>query len=135
MANFCDWYCYVYYSNASDLFGCKNCGHYSQYIYPMGEKANNILYCESFKCCTKDFSNYYLSKNKSIIFDIFFGCTTIITCCMYCHSQTYNVQVNNILFFPLEEVRKFKKKNKETPVTIYDCFDYNQRYDIYESLS
>ena len=81
----------------------------------------------------KDFSNYYLSKNKSIIFDIFFGCTTIITCCMYCHSQTYNVQVNNILFFPLEEVRKFKKKDKETPVTIYDCFDYNQRYDIYES--
>ena len=26
-----------------------------------------------------------------------------------------------------------KNKNYETPVTIYDCFDFNQRYDIYES--
>ena len=97
---------------------------------------NNFIPNEHiFEEVYKDFSNYYLSKNKSIIFDIFFGCTTIITCCldMKCRSQTYNVQVNNIVFFPLEEVRKFKNKNHETPVTIYDCFDFNQRHDIYES--
>ena len=81
----------------------------------------------------KDFSNYYLSKNKSIIFDIFYGCTNIVTSCINCKSELHNVQVSNILFFPLEEVRKFKKYNNETPVTINDCFEYNQRCDVYES--
>ena len=81
----------------------------------------------------KDFSNYYLSKNKSIIFDIFYGCTNIVTSCINCKSQLHNVQVSNILFFPLEEVRKYKKYNAETPVTIIDCFEYNQRCDVYES--
>ena len=78
----------------------------------------------------KDFSNSYLSKNKSIIFDIFYGCFTSVNSCMYCRSQIYNIQVNNLGIFPLEEVRKFKNKNQETPVTIYDCFDYYQRHDI-----
>ena len=26
-------------------------------------------------------------------------------------------------------MRKFKNKSQETPVTIYDCFDYYQRHD------
>ena len=90
----------------------------------------------NFEEVYKYFSNYSLSKNKSIIFDIFFGCATTVTCCMdsKCRIQTYNFQVNNIIFFPLEEVRKFKNKNNETPVTIYDYFDFNQRYEIYKSF-
>ena len=80
----------------------------------------------------QDFANYYLSKNKSIIFDIFYGCTNIVTACRNCGSEIHNVQVNNIVFFPLEEVRKYKKKDTNTPVTLMDCFEYNQRYDIYQ---
>ena len=81
----------------------------------------------------QDFANYYLSKNKSIIFDIFYGCTNIVTSCLKCYSQIHNVQVNNILFFPLEEVRKYKNKDSNTPVNLIDCFEYNQRCDTYPS--
>ena len=80
-----------------------------------------------------DFSNYYLSKNKSIIFDIFYGCTNIVTACLNCRSEIHNVQVNNIIFFPLEEIRKFKKYDSKTPVTVLDGFEYNQRYETYLS--
>ena len=82
----------------------------------------------------QDFANYYLSKNKSIILDIFYGCSNIVTYCLNCRSELHNVQVNNIIFFPLEEVRKYKNYNKETPVTINDCFEYNQKYDTYQSF-
>ena len=81
----------------------------------------------------KDFSNYYLSKNKSIIFDIFYGCTNIVTGCLRCKTESHNVQVSNIIFFPLEEVRKFRNYNNETPVNVYDCFEYNRRMDVYYS--
>ena len=82
----------------------------------------------------QDFANYYLSKNKSIILDIFYGCSNIVTYCINCGSELHNVQVNNIIFFPLEEVRKYKNYNKETIVTINDCFEYNQKYDTYQSF-
>ena len=42
-------------------------------------------------------------------------------------------KLNNLGIFPLEEVRRFKNKTHEILVTIYDCFDFNQRYEIYES--
>ena len=81
----------------------------------------------------KDFENCYLSKNKSFIFDIFFGCQNIITSCLNCNTSLYNVQVNNIIFFPLEEIRKYKNKNYDTPVIIQDCFEYTQKYETYNS--
>ena len=83
---------------------------------------NNRIFEEVYK----DLSNIFLSQNKSIISDIFWGCKAIVICCtdMKCQSQTYEAQVSMIENFPLEEVRKFKNKNYETPVTIYDCFDY-----------
>ena len=86
---------------------------------------NNRIFEEVYK----DLSNIFLSQNKSIISDIFWGCKAIVICCtdMKCQSQTYEAQVSMIENFPLEEVRKFKNKNYETPVTIYDCFDFNQR--------
>ena len=104
--------------------------------YELRTKDPNINFDNNFKInehnfdeVYKDFSEYYLSQNKSIIFDIFCGCKTIVTCCtdMKCRSQTYEVQQNMIENFSLEETRKFKNKNYETPVTIYDCFDYIQR--------
>ena len=104
--------------------------------YELRTKDPNINFDNNFKTnehnfdeVYKDFSEYYLSQNKSIIFDIFCGCKTIVTCCtdMKCRSQTYEVQQNMIENFSLEETRKFKNKNYETPVTIYDCFDYIQR--------
>ena len=81
----------------------------------------------------KDFANCYLRNNKSIIFNIFFGCQTIVTTCLNCNVSLYNVQVNNIVFFPLEEIRKYKGKNYNTPVNIYDCFEYTKKIETYNS--
>ena len=103
-------------------------------INPQIQTNNNFIPNEhNLQEVYQDFANYYLSKNKSIIFDIFFGCTNIVTTCNNCKSEIHNVQVNNIIFFPLEEVRKFKNKNTNTPVNLIDCFEYNQRSDIYYS--
>ena len=79
----------------------------------------------------KDFANCYLRNNKSLIFNIFFGCQNIVTTCLNCNVSLYNVQVNNIVFFPLEEIRKFKGKNNNTPVNIYDCFEYTKKIETY----
>ena len=49
----------------------------------------------------------------------------MMSCCN-CGITTHNVQVFNILFFPLEEVRKYKGYT-QNKVNIYDCFDYNQK--------
>ena len=73
------------------------------------------------------------NNNKSIISDEFYGFTNSITTCNYCKISFYNVQTFNILFFPLEEIRKFKGYNFNT-VNIYDCFDYNERNEIYNSI-
>jgi ubiquitin C-terminal hydrolase len=74
-----------------------------------------------------DFNN----KNKSIISDEFYGFTNSITTCNYCQISFYNVQTFNILFFPLEEIRKYKQYNFNT-VNIYDCFDYNEKYSFWK---
>ena len=80
-----------------------------------------------------DFSNYYISKNKSIISDEFYGFNNTTTVCGFCQIPTFNVQSYNILFFPLEEVRNYKEYDFNS-VNIYDCFDYYQKQDIYHSF-
>ena len=49
--------------------------------------------------------------------------------CLNCNFTNHNVQCYNILFFPLEEVRKIKGYQHNI-VNIYDCFDYNQKQDF-----
>ena len=50
-----------------------------------------------------------------------------------CNTTIYNVQAFNILFFPLEEVRKYKNYNINK-VSILDCFDHNEKVDLYPSF-
>ena len=78
----------------------------------------------------KDFKDNYINYNDSIISQEFYGFNDIQTKCATCQTIIHNVQLYNILFFPLEEVRKFKNYNFNT-VSINDCFEYNQKMDYY----
>jgi len=80
-----------------------------------------------------NFVNYYNNKNKSIISDEFYGFINNNTTCGYCNVKIHNVQIINILFFPLEEVKKFKNY-KHNNVSILDCFEYYEKMDIYPSF-
>ena len=72
------------------------------------------------------FMNFYKRNNNSIITEEFHFYTNDMTTCSFCNTTINNVQTNNILFFPLEEVRKFKRYFNNY-VSIYDCFEYNER--------
>ena len=80
-----------------------------------------------------NFVNNYSYENKSIISDEFYGYTNNFTTCGYCNTKIHNVQIINILFFPLEEVKKFKNY-KHNNVSILDCFEYYEKVDIYPSF-
>ena len=75
----------------------------------------------------------YINQNKSIIVEEFYGYNYNITTCNNCQSTYNNIQVYNILIFPLEEIRKYKNYN-DNNVKIIDCFEYytkiglNQNY-------
>ena len=94
------------------------------YITPNETNLNEVFYC---------FSNEYSNKNKSIISDEFYGYTNSSTTCSFCNYNINNVQILNILFFPLEEIRKFKNY-KHKNVFIIDCFEYYEKTDIYPSF-
>ena len=70
-----------------------------------------------------DFVDYYKRNNKSIISEEFYGFYNSMLKCCSCNTTNHNIQVLKVLFFPLEEVRKFTK----TPynfVTLENCFEY-----------
>ena len=80
-----------------------------------------------------DFIQYYNSTNNSIISNEFYGCFNSMTTCYNCKCNIHNIQSMNILFFPLEEVRKFKNRSKNE-VSIIECFEHYERFDIYPSF-
>ena len=88
---------------------------------------HNFVYV--YNAFMKDFNN----KNKSIISDEFYGIYYSETTCGNCKTDIYNVQSYNILFFPLEEVRKFMNYNHNN-VRIIECFKYYQKYEMYSSF-
>jgi len=83
---------------------------------------NNFI--EEYNC----FRQSYINKNKSIISDEFYGFNNTITSCGNCRFTINNIQVYNILFFPLEEIRKYKNYN-DNNVKIIDCFEYHTKID------
>ena len=96
-------------------------------IEPEQGEENNTYFLSVFKA----FVNYYESSNESIVSKEFYGYFVSIMKCGHCNITTYNVQIMNILFFPLEKVRIYTK----TPynfVTIEDCF---KQYEELELLS
>ena len=90
---------------------------------------NNNIFFDVYK----DFMNDFNNKNKSIISDEFYGINYSETICGYCKTAIYNVQSYNILFFPLEEVRRFMNYNHNN-VRINECFEYYQKYEMYSSF-
>ena len=94
---------------------------------------NQVPNSSNFIEVYNEFVNFFESKNKSIISDEFYFFTNNASTCQYCSSVVNNAQSNNILFFPLEEVRKYKNYNHNY-VSILDCFDYYQKDEIYPSF-
>ena len=86
-----------------------------------------------FNAVYTKFKTDYTSINDSIMVQEFYGYNSIINNCSMCNTTIYNVQAFNILFFPLEEVRKYKNYNINK-VSILDCFDYNEKVDLYPSF-
>ena len=76
-----------------------------------------------------NFSTFFKKNYNSIISNLFYGMNNSMMTCCTCQKTLHNVQCFNILIFPLEEVRKFKGYNQNV-VTIYDCFDYNEKQDF-----
>ena len=91
-------------------------------------------------------------KETSIITDIFFGITETTNICQNCQKNNnmqglippicYNYQIFNCLIFPLEEVKNIRNNklmknnnylqmNSNNIVTIYDCFFYNQKTELF----
>ena len=91
---------------------------------------NNTNFADVFE----DFVKYDTSKNKSIISEEFNGYTNSMSMCAVCGTIIHNIQSYNILFFPLEEVRKFMNYNNNNYVEIKDCFQYNEKQDSYPSF-
>ena len=85
---------------------------------------------KNFSSVFQGFVNEYKSTNESIVSDEFYGYFVSIMKCTYCSAMTFNVQIMNILFFPLEKVRIFTK----TPhnfVTIDDCFRQYEEAELF----
>ena len=94
---------------------------------------------------------YEFQKDVSIISDIFFGFNETTNVCLNCKNNynsknmanpiCYNYAIFNVIIFPLEEVKKFKygdvlknnflSKNKYNVVNLNDCFNYNQKTDLF----
>ena len=75
------------------------------------------------------FINFYLSKNKSIISDEFYGFSNNMINCSYCATTIHKLQVFKILFMPLKEVRKLMGDNINY-MRINDCFDYYEKTNV-----
>ena len=87
--------------------------------------SNNLDFFSVFK----DFTNYYKSNNQSIISEEFYGYYDSMLKCCSCNIMAHNIKVLNILFFPLEQVRKFIR----TPynfVTLENCFHYYEASEL-----
>ena len=80
-----------------------------------------------------NFKQSYISQNKSIISDEFYGYNNTITTCNNCKFTINNIQIYNILFFPLEEIRKYKNYNYSN-VKIIDCFEYYSKMDFNQNF-
>ena len=102
---------------------------------PSNTQMNHNFYLDNtnFYAVYNDFINYFICENKSIISNLFYGLTNSMTTCGFCRTTIHNVQAINILFFPLEEVRKFMNYTNNF-VFIEDCFRYYEKQEIYPSF-
>ena len=111
---------------------------------------NNNSNSESLNRYDKESAfNYYFKNFKnqvSIISELFYGLNETKSECLNCknnyknqglynNSISYNYIIFNCLIFPLEEVNNFRlnnnKFNNNNCVSIYDCFEYNQKTELF----
>ena len=100
---------------------------------------NGMIDQTNQKLVFQTFINEFKKNNQSIISDLFYAMNLSVTQCNICKKKLYNYQIYYFLVFPLEEVRKFKYQknmnnfqffnnmNMPNEVSIYDCFDYEQK--------
>ena len=93
-------------------------------------QVNNLDFMSVFK----EFVNYYKSNNESIVSDEFYGYFVSVLTCANCSVKTYNVQIMNILFFPLEKVRLYTKTPNNW-VSLEDCFNHYESPEIFTGAS
>ena len=105
---------------------------------------NQIVFDQTNKkLMLNNFIQDFISKNQSIMSDLFYAMNCNITECCRCHNKIYNYQTYFFIIFPLEEVRKFKNSNilnffniifnnnyNDSLVSIYDCFDYDNKINV-----
>ena len=77
----------------------------------------------------KSYVEYFGNNYKSVISNLFYGMFDTMMQCAYCNKVSHNIQCYNILIFPLEEVRIFKKRNVNC-VTIIECFEYYKKNEF-----
>ena len=102
---------------------------------PLNNIVNNnyLPNVNNFADVFADYIQHDTSKNKSIISEEFNGYVNSMSMCAVCGELIHNIQSFNILFFPLEEIRKFMNYNNDK-VMITDCFKYYQKQDSYPSF-
>ena len=78
------------------------------------------------------FVNSFNKSHNSFIQSLFFAVNYNMCQCLNCQALTYNFQIYYYLFFPLEEVRKFKSNynNIINELNLSDCFDYARSENI-----
>ena len=86
-----------------------------------------------FYSAYNNFKKYYFYNNNSIISNEFYGCTNSVIICSNCQNSFHNLQIMKILFFPLEDVKKYKNYTKKE-VSIIECFEYYEKYNMCPSF-
>ena len=87
----------------------------------------------------QNFISNFMRTHCSIISDLFFGVNYNVIECSNCKTHSFDYQIYYFLYFPLEEVRKFKLSNKkgnfnfnfgQNEVNIYDCFEFESKINF-----
>ena len=94
---------------------------------------NNFIDNRNFKQVFNYFYQNFISQNNSIISDVFFGFSVFINTCLICKNETYNINVYNNLSFNLKDIASYKNNNNI--LSINDCFDYNEKKNIFPSFN
>ena len=101
---------------------------------PKKEENNyNMVNSCNFSEVFNDFIQGFTNNNNSLVCEEFYGCSNSMTTCAKCQTTIHIVQALNILFFPLEEVRKFVNSQNNS-VKIEDCFLYYEKQEIFPSF-
>ena len=83
------------------------------------------------------FINDLLNKNKSKIFDIFYGITCITNKCNSCNKTKFFFQTFNIINFDLRKVKENKiysfSQYNQSNINLYDAFESDMKEEILNS--